>query len=163
MKDELLFKLRAGLQRFTEPAWQALVELHGGEECKYWTQVKHLYPPSSVGLLDGSFYSPINTHMPKTSKIALQMCVKKKIDKFERQNAFSLLALGDPTLTDSDVIQAASRSDAGKVFSEPMQAHDQFSPLGYICFSRCFLGLPHPLTIGGEAFHRDLIIQFRTV
>ena len=155
LKDELLYKLRSGLQRFAEPAWQALVELHGGEECKYWTQVKHLYPSSSLGLLDGTFYSPINPSKPKSSQIALKMCVKIKIDKFEKLTAFSLLALGNPTLTDSDVIQAASRTDAGKIFSEPMQAHDAFSPLGYVCFSRAFLGLPPPLTIGGEVGHSE--------
>ena len=46
LQDSLLFKLRAGLARFAEPAWQALVQLHGGGSSKYWSQVKHLPPIS---------------------------------------------------------------------------------------------------------------------
>ena len=129
-QDPLLFRLRGGLVRFKEPAWQALIALHGGINSKYWSQVKHLYPPSSVGLLDGSLYSPINTNAPKTSKIALKICVKIKIDALDKLTAFSLLCPGNATLTDSDIIQAGY---AGKIFSEPMKAHDKFSPLAYVC------------------------------
>src|SRR5690606_16782241 len=64
LQDPLLFKLRAGLTRFAESAWQALVRLNGGLESKYWAQIRHLVPPSSTGLLDGTLYSPLNKSSP---------------------------------------------------------------------------------------------------
>lgn len=84
LQDPLLFKLRAGLTHFAEPAWQVLVQLHGGTGCKYWDQSKHLFPPSSVGLVDGTFYSPINTHAPNLCKLSLGMCRKLKKDTFRK-------------------------------------------------------------------------------
>ena len=155
LQDQLLFKLRAGLTRFAEPAWQVLVQLHGGPDHKYWSQSKHLFPSSSVGLLDGTFYSPINTHTQKVSKNALHTCIKIKKEVLQNLTSLSLLSPTNTSLTESDVIQASSPSFQGKIFSEPIKFFDPLSPLGYLSFCRFFLGLPPALTIGGARPHRD--------
>jgi hypothetical protein len=78
LRDPLLFKLRIGLTRFAEGAWRALVNLQGGSTSKRWSEVKHLYPDSALGLLDGTRYSPLSVQMEKTNKVALKTASKNK-------------------------------------------------------------------------------------
>ena len=55
------------------------------------------------------------------------------------------------TLTDADIINASSRSFAGRIFSEPIkQLGFGFGNDAYIAFCRFFLGLPAASTVGGE-------------
>ena len=131
------------------------MDLHGGESSKYWSQAKHLYPPSFHGLLNGTMYSPINAHAPKLNAPALKICLQIKTATYAHLTSVSLLSLPSTTLSESDVIQAHSRTYAGKIFSEPVKFYDAFTPFGYISFCRTFLGLPPPLTIGGDRPHRD--------
>jgi hypothetical protein len=148
MQDALLFKLRSGLSRFAEFAWQSVIALHGGVGSKYWSQVKHLYPDSAIGLLNGTLYSPLHPHIPKINQIALRTVSKIKLETFKKLHAVSLLS---DTLTASDIIQASTRSFSGSVFSEPIrQADADFNPARYIHFTRFFLGLPPAITIGGS-------------
>ena len=154
LQDPLLFKLRAGLARFAGPAWQALVRLHGGLESKYWAQSKHLIPPSFVGLLDGTLYSPFNKPT-SIHKHVLSVCKKRKKEVLQSLTCITLLTSDNPSLTESDVIQASSPSYAGKVFSEPIKFFDSLSPASYSNFCRFFLGLPPALTIGGERSHAE--------
>jgi hypothetical protein len=152
LRDPLLFKLRSGLSRFAAGAWNAVINLHGGASSKFWSQVTHLYPNSARGLLDGTFYSPLNMHTDKTNKIALKTVSKIKIDMFQKLTSVSSLSEGNPTLTPSDVIQAGCRSFSGKIFSEPLKVLDRtlnFGPESYTNFCRFFLGLPPATTIGG--------------
>ncbi len=114
-----------------------------------------MYPTSAEGLLDGTFYSPINTRAPKTSKTALGMCKKIKTDALNSLTRPSLLSANNPSLTESDVIQASSQTFQGKLFSEPLKFFDSFSPASYLNFCRVFLGLPPALTVGGAGPHRD--------
>ena len=58
LNDPLLFSLRSGLERFAAPSWDIMLETLGGPGSKLWTQVKHLLPAKSAGLIDGSLYSP---------------------------------------------------------------------------------------------------------
>ena len=99
MRDPLLFKLRSGLSRFAAGAWGAVINLHGGAASKFWSQVTHLYPNSARGLLDGTFYSPLNMHTDKTNKIALKTVSKIKIDIFQKLTSVSALSEGNPTHT----------------------------------------------------------------
>ena len=157
LRDPLLFKLRSGLTRFADGAWRALVSLHGGPTSKYWSQVKHLYPDSALGLLNGTHYSPLNEHTDKTNKIALKTVSKIKLDLFQKLTAVSALSDLNPTLTASDVIHASCRSFSGRIFSEPLKSLDQtlnFGPAPYTNYCRFFLGLPPAITIG-EAKPQD--------
>ena len=83
------------------------------------------------------------------------MCKRIKTDTLQKLTAFSLLSPANPTLTESDVIQASSQTFQGKLFSEPLKFFDSFSPASYLNFCRFFLGLPPGLTIGGAQAHRD--------
>jgi endogenous inhibitor of DNA gyrase (YacG/DUF329 family) len=54
------------------------------------------------------------------------------------------------TLTEADIINASSRSFAGRIFSEPIKLHGvKISNDEYLAFCRFFLGLPTAITIGG--------------
>lgn len=154
LEDPLLFRLRSGLSRFADGAWNALVNLHGGAVSKFWTQVKHLYPDTAAGLLDGTRYSPINQHSAKTNKLALKALSKIKLDRFHKLTAVSLLS---PTLTPSDVIHASCRSFAGRIFSEPIKSQPDlnFGTTDYLNFCRFFLGLPPAITVGAAKPHPD--------
>ena len=153
LEDSLLFKLRNGLTRFAESAYQSVIELHGGATSRYWSQVKHLYPDSAAGLLNGTLYSPLHPHKAKINQIALKTATRIKLDTFKKLHAVSLLS---DNLTPSDVIQASCRSFSGRIFSEPIkQADANFNPAQYIHFSRFFLGLPPAITIGGARPHAD--------
>jgi hypothetical protein len=156
LRDPLLFKLRSGLERFADSAWQALVNIHGGTSSKFWSQVKHLYPDSARGLLNGTLYSPLNMHTDKTNKIALKTVSKIKLELFQKLTAVSMLS-DSSTLTPSDVIHASCRSFSGRIFSEPLKKLDQmlnFGPAPYTNYCRFFLGLPPNITIG-EAKAKD--------
>ena len=150
MEDQLLFKLREGLSRFTEFAWQSIITLHGGASSKYWSQVKHLYPESGIGLLNGT---RLHAHNPKITQIALKVVSKIKLETFKKLHAVSHLS---QTLTASDIIQASTRSFSGSIFSEPIkQAEADFNAARYTHFTRFFLGLPPCITIGGAQLHGD--------
>ena len=112
LQDPLLFKLREGLSRFSEGAWTSVVSLHGGSSSKHWSDVKHLYPDSAQGLLDGTRYSPLNTHIDKISKFAIKTASKIKIDSFHKLTSVSMI---NDTLTPSDTIHASSRSFSGTI------------------------------------------------
>jgi endogenous inhibitor of DNA gyrase (YacG/DUF329 family) len=148
LSDPLLFKLRNGLEKFAESAWQHVVALHGGGASKHWLQVQHLYPDSSKGLLDGSRYSPTTPNTIKLTKIALKMVAKQKIELFQAKTAVQMVS---DALTAADIINASSRSFAGRIFSEPIKSFGVgFGNDAYVAFCRHFLGLPPPVTIGGE-------------
>ena len=154
LQDPLLFKLRDGLSSFSEGAWKAIVSLHGGLSSKHWSDVKHLYPDSAQGLLNGTRYSPLNLHIDKINQTALKISTKMKIDCYHKLTTVSML---NDTLTPSDVIHAASRSLSGTIFNESLKVTDQnlnFGPLEYVNFCRFFLGLPPAITIG-EAKPQD--------
>jgi len=151
LRDPLLYKLRSGLARFSESAWQSIVSLHGGLSSKHWSAVKHLYPDSALGLLNGTTYSPLNTHTEKTNKLALKTVSKIRIENFQKLHAVSLLSDDNPTLTPSDVIQSSCHTFSGRIFSEPLKKLDQllnFGPGPYTNFCRFFLCLPPAITIG---------------
>jgi hypothetical protein len=151
LSDPLVFKLRYGLTRFADGAWQALLSMHGGPNSKYWSQVKHLYPADSSGLLNGTRYSPLTTHTEKTNKSALKTVSKIRLDTFQKLHAVSLLSDENHTLTPSDVIHASCRSFSGRIFSEPLKKLDQllnFGPEPYTNFCRFFLALPPAVTLG---------------
>ena len=84
LTDPLLFKLRDGLSRFAGAAYQTVVNLHGGSGSKFWSQVKHLYPDSALGLLNGTFYSPLHKHTAKTNQIALKSVSKMKLESYKK-------------------------------------------------------------------------------
>jgi hypothetical protein len=151
LEDPLLFKLKSGLSRFAEPAYQELIKLHGGSDSKHWTEVKHLYPDSSVGLLNGTRYSPVNPRAPKLSKVALKTLSKLNVERFQKLTDISLLSGDNATLTASDVIQASVHSLSGNIFSESIKSGDSGfkSNNSYVNFCRFFLGLPPAITIGG--------------
>ncbi len=150
LRDPLLFKLRSGLDCFADGAWQTLLNMHGGAGSKYWSKVKHLFPDSALGLLNGSFYSPLNTTTSKTHKVALKMVSEMRLEMYQKLHTVSSLS-SNPTLTPSDVIHASCRSFSGRIFSEPLKRLDQllhFGPAPYINFCRFFLNLPPAITIG---------------
>ena len=148
LSDPLLFKLRSGLARFAEHAWQSVISLHGGISSKYWSQVQHLYPTTSKGLLDGSCYSPSLINTTKFTKIALKNVAKQKIELFQSKTSVHMLS---DTLSESDIINSSSRSFAGRLFSEPIKQYGfAFGNDEYIAYCRFFLGLPSQCTVGGE-------------
>ena len=151
LQDPLLFKLRDGLARFADGAWAAVISLHGGSSSKHWSEVKHLYPDSAQGLLNGTRYSPLSTHIDKTNHISLKTASKIKIESYHKLNAPSLLSDPNNSLTPSDVIHASCRSFSGSIFRESLKGSDQtlhFGPSEYINYCRFFLGLPPAITIG---------------
>ena len=151
LQDPLLFKLRDGLTRFADGAWAAVISLHGGSSSKHWSEVKHLYPESAQGLLNGTRYSPLNTHLDKTNHIALKTASKIKIEAYHKLTALPLISDPNNSLTPSDVIHASCRSFSGSIFRESLKGSDQtlnFGPTEYINFCRFFLGLPPAITIG---------------
>ncbi len=155
LRDPLLFKMRSGLTRFADYAWDLLLKLHGGAASKHWGTVRHLYPDSAHGLLNGTVYSPLNTHTEKTNKLALKTVSKIRVEQFQKLHAVSLLSDDNPTLTASDVIQASCPSFSGRIFSEPLKKLDQllnFGPGPYTNFCRFFLCLPPAITIGEPRF-----------
>jgi len=94
------------------------------------------------------FVGPELIKFSEQCRASLKTVAKQKIEDFQAQNAVQLIS---DTLTPADVINASSRSFAGRIFSEPMK------PLGvgfgndaYIAFCRHFLGLPPSVTVGGE-------------
>ena len=122
--------------------------LHGGVRSKHWAQVKHLYPDTAKGLLDGTRYSPGLANTTKINKIALKIVAKQKLEHFRLLTSVSMLS---DTLTPADVINAASRSFSGRIFSEPLKDKKlgfKFSNEAYVAFCRFFLGLPPATTIG---------------
>jgi hypothetical protein len=153
LSDALLFRLRSGLVRFAESAYNALVRLLGGVNSKSWLLVKHLYPDSHLGLLDGTFYSPsVPPLSARPNKIALKMVTKQKIELFDSVTSVSQIS---PTLTIADVVIASSHSFSGRIFSESLspkrnrqKSKVSFTPGTYIAFCRLFLGLPPETTVG---------------
>jgi hypothetical protein len=147
LTDPLLFKLRSGFTRFAESAFSMVIAMHGGVESKHWAQVKHLYPPNACGLLDGTLFSP---GLPTTNvcKLALKIAAKQKLEHFQRLTSVSMIS---ETLTPADVINSASRSFSGRIFSEPLKEKRlgyKFTDDSYIAFCRFFLQLPPTITIG---------------
>ena len=137
--------------RFAGAAWELVLNLHGGAGSKYWAAVKHLYPDCALGLLNGTMYSPLNTHTEKTTKLALKTVSKIRVERFQKLHAISLLTDDNLTLTPSDIIQASCLSFSGRIFSEPLKKLDQllnFGPAPYTNFCRFFLCLPPATTIG---------------
>jgi hypothetical protein len=151
LSDPLLFHFRSGLTRFTDSAYNELIQLHGGAESQFWSRVKHLYPNSAQGLLTGTMYSPSTPPCSKTNKTALKMTTKVRLDIFHKLTSVSQIS---PTLTPADIVIASSRSFSGRIFSEPLTVKKrkngvmEFTPGTYIAFCRYFLGLPPETTIG---------------
>lgn len=146
LSDPLLFKLRDGLEKFAESAWNHVVALHGGLSSKFWGQVQHLFPNSPQGLLDGSRYSPSTPNTVKLTQVALRNVAKQKLELFQSKIAVSLLS---DTLTEADIINASARSFSGRIFSEPLKSDTGFGNDDYLAWCRFFLGLPPAITIGG--------------
>ena len=71
LSDQLLFTLRAGLERFAVPAWDSMLDALGGNGSRLWTQVKHLLPANSQGLTDGTHYSPLMSTRARCAQLRL--------------------------------------------------------------------------------------------
>ena len=94
-----------------------------------------------------SLATPTTPNTTKLTKIALKIAAKQKIERFQSQVSVSMLS---DTLTESDIINASSRSFAGRIFSEPIKRPGfAFGNDAYIAFCRFFLGLPVANSIGG--------------
>lgn len=149
LQDKLLFSLRYGLGRFTEHAYSQILHVHGGVLSKHWLKFKHMYPDSHLGLLNGTFYSPLNEQKTKTVQVGLKVSSKINHEHFITSTSFNALTNSN-NLTHSDVIQAGARTYAGQIFAQPItQSHNRFNTQSYLQYVRFFLGLPPALTIGG--------------
>jgi len=148
LSDPLFFKLRHGLDSFTQPAFDFLQFVLGGTSCCYWTHVSAHFPPTSAGLLHGDLYNPDNPLSLKLNQLVLKSLKKRK--------AYILRTLLDPdriddlTLTAADVVDGAARSGAGRIFAEPLKRtfNLNFPNDDYIAYHRLFLTLPPRTTIG---------------
>ena len=142
LSDQLLFTLRAGLERFAAPAWDLMLDALGGNGSRLWTQVKHLLPTNSQGLTDGTHYSPLTVNKGKLCAVALKLLSSDNIERF-RSLASPNLISDDGRLTTSDVIQADSHSFAGRIFASSLKytLPFAFSPSAYISWCLFFLGL----------------------
>ena len=148
LSDQLLFTLRAGLERFAAPAWDLMLDALGGNGSRLWTQVKHLLPANSQGLTDGTHYSPLTVNKGKLCAVALKLLSSDNIERF-RSLASPNLISDDGRLTTSDVIQADSHSFAGRIFASSLKytLPFAFSPSAYISWCLFFLGLPPAPTL----------------
>lgn len=69
LQDQLLFNLRAGLNRFASPAWNLMRETLGEDNSSSWSQIRHLLPDCAEGLTDGSLYSPLTANKGRLCSI----------------------------------------------------------------------------------------------
>ena len=143
LNDHLIFSLRAGLTRFCAYSFASMLEALGGSQSKLWTQVKHLLPPTSAGLVDGTLYSPLSAHRSNLCKVVLKSISSSRIEHF-RSLASPTLITGDGCLTTADVIQSSSHSYAGRIFAASLKESGPaaFSPAAYSAWALFFLGLP---------------------
>ena len=148
LNDNLLFKLRSGLDRFASPAWDIMVSALGGNGSKLWVQVKHLLPSSAQGLTDGTLYSPLIINKHRLCAVACKVLSTDNIER-SRSLASPSLISEDGRLTPSDVIQADSHSFAGRIFASSLKytLPFAFSPSAYIAWCLFFLGLPPTPTL----------------
>jgi hypothetical protein len=152
LSDKLLFKLRAGLAAFAEPAFDCVRNVLGGATSKFWLPIKHLLPDQATGLLDGSVYSPGTQGRCKLGQVVMRWLNRLRLAHYKMLTAAD--AIDNYSLTVTDMIDSVARTDAGRIFSTPLSAGDSFfaapfNNLQYIAFVRFFLGLPPLPTIGG--------------
>ena len=118
LNDPILFRLRFGLKRFVEPAWNHLVEALKGTESKFWSSCQHVLPPTFDGFLDGSMFSPANDAKVKISKFVLKSLSSVRMERF--LSLSSVECLGE-SLSASDVLRANAPTFAGRVFTSSLK------------------------------------------
>jgi hypothetical protein len=149
LSDQSLFDLRDGLAKYVPFAYQKLQEGLGGKESEYWQGVQHLLPESPEDFLSGTLYGPDIPLKAGTSRLIMRNVGKSKVDLFQKITGPDRFST---SLNISDIIAASSISEATRIFSEPFHSAKlpfNISHQEYIAWTRFFLGLPPPITIGG--------------
>ena len=148
--DPVLFRLRDGLRKFIDPAFDVLVCALGGVTSKHWTLISHLVPSTVAGFLDGSVYSPSNDFKIKISKVVLKLLSQMRTDRF-----MSLVSVGDlsDTLSKADVLRAHAQTLAGRIFTTSLNFDAPFVLTNeqYLAWCCAFLGLPPSSTVGNHS------------
>jgi hypothetical protein len=154
LSDPLLFRLRFGLQRFVEPAWENLVGALGGVNSKHWPLVSQLLPTTAAGFLDGSMFCPTSELKIKFSKVILKLLSRLRVEKFFSLTSVENLSL---TLTEADILRAQAPTLAGRIFTTSLRFDSPFvfTNEQYLAWTRAFLGLPPASTLGNHVEHKD--------